>query len=75
MTAASTYRTDLSSVFAIPLVDSSNLATAAEMYSYGALYRTGVGSTLAAILVIVGLYYLVTFFCTRSTFNKVEFCR
>merc|ERR1712226_967602 len=30
------------------------------MYSYGALYRTGVGSTLAAILVIVGLYYLLT---------------
>merc|ERR1712226_208815 len=30
------------------------------MYSYGALYRTGVGSTLATILVIVGLYYLLT---------------
>merc|ERR1712117_724181 len=32
----------------------------AKMYSYGALYRTGVGSTLATILVIVGLYYLLT---------------
>ena len=55
-------------MFVIPLVDSlpnseeeeeEDLASAAKMYSYGALYRTGVGSTLAAILVIVGLYYLV----------------
>merc|ERR1712226_750247 len=30
------------------------------MYSYGALYRTGVGSTLAAILVIIALYYVLT---------------
>ena len=29
------------------------------MYSYGAMYRYGVGSTLTTILVIVGLYYLV----------------
>merc|ERR1712117_796672 len=50
------------------LVDSSNPSSApvasssisAEMYSYGALYRTGVGSTLATILVIVGLYYVLT---------------
>ena len=53
-------------VFVIPLVDSSNASSAfaassssIKMYSYGALYRTGVGSTLATILVIVGLYYLV----------------
>ena len=53
-------------MFVIPLVDSSNRTSApvaspiisAEMYSYGTLYRTGVGSTLATILVIVGLYYL-----------------
>merc|ERR1712226_41406 len=30
------------------------------MYSYGALYRTGVGSTLATILVIIALYYVLT---------------
>ena len=55
-------------VFDIPLVDfpiassapAASLSISAEMYSYGALYRTGVGSTLATILVIVGLYYLVT---------------
>jgi len=42
-------------------VDFQNVALAiAKMYSYGAAYRTGVGSTLAAILVIVGLYYLLT---------------
>merc|ERR1712117_763078 len=54
-------------VVVIPLVVSSNPSSAsvassgsAKMYSYGALYRTGVGSTLATILVIVGLYYLLT---------------
>ena len=46
------------------------MATAAKMYSYGAIYRTGVGSTLATILVIVGLYYLVLLCINISYINE-----